>query len=75
MTGIDGITEPAPAVTKDGVAFISAPMTVDSTTQAGFDTVDRLRKAVHAVPGADALVRATRPSTIDTRRPRAATTR
>ena len=56
MTGIDGITDPAPAFTKDGVAFITAPMTVDSTTQAGFDTVDQVRKAVHAVPGADALV-------------------
>lgn len=56
MTGIKGISEPGPVVAKDGVAFISAPMTVDSTTQAAFDTVDKVRSAVHAVPGADALV-------------------
>jgi RND superfamily putative drug exporter len=56
MLGIDGIAEPGPAITKDGVAFVSAPMTVDSTTQQGFAAVDKVRDAVHAVPGADALV-------------------
>jgi RND superfamily putative drug exporter len=56
MVGLDGIAEPGPVVAKDGVAFISAPMTVDSTTQAGFRAVDGVRTAVHAVPGADALV-------------------
>jgi putative drug exporter of the RND superfamily len=56
MLGIDGIAEPGPAFAKDGVAFISAPMTVDSTTQPAFAAVDKVRDAVHAVPGADALV-------------------
>jgi RND superfamily putative drug exporter len=56
MTDIEGLAAPGPVISKDGVAFISAPMTVDATTQAAFRTVDRVRAAVHAVPGADALV-------------------
>jgi RND superfamily putative drug exporter len=56
MTGIKGIAEAGPVIVKDGVAFISAPMTVDSTTEAGRTTVDKVRAAVHAVPGAHALV-------------------
>jgi putative drug exporter of the RND superfamily len=56
MIGIDGIAEPGPVVTKDGVAFIAAPMTLDSTTQPAFAAVDKVRDAVHAVPGANALV-------------------
>ncbi|HEX2895424.1 MAG TPA: MMPL family transporter [Marmoricola sp.] len=56
MIGLKGIAEPSPVVTKDGVAYISAPMTVDSTTQAAFRAVDKVRAAVHAVPGAHALV-------------------
>ena len=46
----------AEPVVKDGVAFITANLTVDSTTTAAFDTVDEVRTAVHAVDGADALV-------------------
>ena len=56
MIGIHGIAEPGPVITKGNVAFISAPMTVDSTTQAGFTVADNVRNAVHAVPGAGALV-------------------
>ena len=41
---------------KDGVAFLSANLTVDATTTAAFDTVDEVRDRVHAVDGADALV-------------------
>ena len=43
-------------IVKDGVAFITANLTVDSTTNAAFDTVDEVRSKVHAVEGADALV-------------------
>ncbi len=42
-----------------GTAIIEAPMTDDPTTQAAFDTVERLRDAVHAVPDADAQVTGT----------------
>jgi len=56
MTGIDNLEEPSKPVTKDGVAFITANLTVDSTTTAAFDTVNEVRSKVHAVEGADALV-------------------
>ncbi len=56
MTGIDNLEPAAEPVVKDGVAFITANLTVDSTTTAAFDTVDEVRTAVHAVDGADALV-------------------
>jgi RND superfamily putative drug exporter len=56
MTGITGLSEPSRPLVKGGVAFISAPTTDDATSEAAFATVDRVRSAVHAVGGADALV-------------------
>jgi RND superfamily putative drug exporter len=59
MTGVRNLEEPSPPVVKDGVAFITANLTVDPTTTAAFDTVDEVRSKVHAVDGADALVSGT----------------
>ena len=59
MTGISNLEDPSKPVVKDGVAFITANLTVDSTTNAAFDTVDQVRTKVHAVDGADALVSGT----------------
>src|SRR3954447_17203476 len=59
MTGIKNLEDPGKPVVKDGVAFITANLTVDSTTNAAFDTVDTVRSRVHAVDGADALVSGT----------------
>ena len=56
MRGIDNLEEPSEPIVQDGVAFITANLTVDSTTTAAFDTVEEVRTAVHAVEGADALV-------------------
>ena len=56
MRGIENLEPPSDPVVQDGVAFITANLTVDSTTTAAFDTVDAVRSAVHAVDGADALV-------------------
>ncbi len=56
MTGVEGLGDPSEPIVKDGVAFVSAPLTDDPTSQAAFDTVDRVRDKVHAVDGADALV-------------------
>ncbi len=50
---------PSQPIAKDGVAFITANLTVDATTQAAFTTVDAVRAKVHAVPGAGALVSGT----------------
>jgi RND superfamily putative drug exporter len=59
MTGVQNLEEPSPPVVKDGVAFITANLTVDPTTTTAFDTVDEVRSKVHAVDGADALVSGT----------------
>src|SRR3954452_11356313 len=56
MTGVPGLGDPGSPVVKDGVALVSAPLDDDPTSQAAFDTVDRVRDRVHAVEGADALV-------------------
>jgi RND superfamily putative drug exporter len=56
MQGITNLEAPAQPLVKDGVAMIAANLTVDSTTRAAFDTVDRVRTAVHAVDGANAKV-------------------
>jgi RND superfamily putative drug exporter len=56
MSNIDGIEKPLPPVVKDGVALVSANLTVDATSPAAFDAVDNVRSAVHSVEGADALV-------------------
>ena len=56
MKGIENLEPPSKPVVQDDVAFITANLTVDSTTTAAFDTVGEVRSAVHAVDGAGALV-------------------
>ncbi len=56
MKGIDNVEDPSQPVVKDGVAFITANLSVDATTTAAFDAVDQVRTAVHGVDGAGALV-------------------
>ena len=56
MGDIDNLEAPSEPVVQDDVAFITANLTVDSTTTAAFDTVDEVRTAVHGVDGAGALV-------------------
>jgi putative drug exporter of the RND superfamily len=51
--GVTGVTRP---LVKDGYAYLEGTLTSSSDSQAGFDTVDRLRARVHAIPGADAKV-------------------
>ena len=56
MAGIANLEAPAEPVSKDGVSFITANLTVDATTNEAFDTVEEVRSAVHDVDGAGALV-------------------
>jgi RND superfamily putative drug exporter len=57
MTGIRGLAgEPTEPVTADSVGFVEATIEADVSSQAAFDTVERVRAATHAVDGADALV-------------------
>ncbi|MDQ2814377.1 MAG: MMPL family transporter [Actinomycetota bacterium] len=51
--GITGVTGP---VSEAGHAYLQGTLTSAPDSQAAFDTVDRVRTAVHAVPGANALV-------------------
>jgi RND superfamily putative drug exporter len=51
--GVTAVTRPA---VKDGYAYIEGTLTTAADSQAGYDTVDRLRATVHEIPGADAKV-------------------
>jgi RND superfamily putative drug exporter len=53
--GIDPATV-TPPVVKGDTAYIQATLTDPPDSQAAYDTVDRLRERVHAIPGADAQV-------------------
>ena len=52
-SGITGVTAP---VVKDGYVYVTGTLTAASNSKAAFATIDRLRDAVHAVPGAQAKV-------------------
>ncbi|GAB3780540.1 MMPL family transporter [Nocardioides ungokensis] len=56
LSGVNGITDVLPPRTEGGVAYVQATITSDALSQKAFDTVTAARDAVHAVPGADALV-------------------
>ena len=56
MADTAGIGEVTRPVVKDGRAFLQGTLTDPPDSQAAKDTVDRVRDALHAVPGADAKV-------------------
>jgi putative drug exporter of the RND superfamily len=56
FAGATGVTEVTPPVVKGGLAYLEGTLTDPPDSTAAFDTVDRVRAAVHAVPGADAKV-------------------
>ncbi len=51
--GITGVTPPA---TKLGHAYLEGTLTARPDSQAAYATIDRVRSAVHAIPGSHALV-------------------
>jgi RND superfamily putative drug exporter len=51
--GITGVVGP---VSRAGHAYLQGTLTAAPDSQAAYNTIDRVRAAVHAVPGADALV-------------------
>jgi putative drug exporter of the RND superfamily len=51
-----GITGVTPPVARAGHAYLEGTLTAPPDSQAAYDTIDRVRSAVHAVPGASALV-------------------
>jgi RND superfamily putative drug exporter len=56
MSSIGGLGQPTPPVVKGDLALVSATVQGDSTSSAAFASIAALRDAVHAVPGAQALV-------------------
>ncbi|HTB55924.1 MAG TPA: MMPL family transporter, partial [Trebonia sp.] len=53
VSGLTGVTQP---VALAGHAYLEATLTSAPDSQAAYATIDKARAAVHAVPGADALV-------------------
>jgi RND superfamily putative drug exporter len=53
VSGLTGVTQP---VNLGGHAYVEATLTAAPDSQAAYATIDRARAAVHAIPGADALV-------------------
>jgi putative drug exporter of the RND superfamily len=60
--GITAVTGP---VTRDGHAFLQGTLTSAPDSQVAFSTIDKVRAAVHAVPGADAMVGGNTAVTLD----------
>jgi RND superfamily putative drug exporter len=56
LSATPGVTAATRPLVKDGYAYVEATLTTPSDSQAAYDTVDRLRARVHAIPGADAKV-------------------
>jgi putative drug exporter of the RND superfamily len=56
FAGTSGIDQVGPPKAKGGLAFLEGTLSSPPDSQAAKDTVDRVRDAVHRVPGADAEV-------------------
>src|SRR6266566_23702 len=56
LRAVPGITDVTSPVTQAGHAYLEGTLTAAPDSQAAYATIDRVRAAVHAVPGADALV-------------------
>jgi RND superfamily putative drug exporter len=67
VKGVDGATVTQPVV-RNGLAYMQGSLTSAADSEAAFDTVDRIRDAVHAVPGARAKVGGNTAVNLDVRR-------
>jgi RND superfamily putative drug exporter len=56
LAATPGIASVTPPVTKDGLSFLQATMTMPSDSPAAYTLVDRIRTTVGAIPGANAKV-------------------
>jgi RND superfamily putative drug exporter len=68
LRSVDGLTAVTRPVTLARHAYIEATLTSAPDSQAAYDTIDRARTAVHAVPGADAIVGGTTAVNLDVQR-------
>jgi putative drug exporter of the RND superfamily len=56
VSATPGVTQVTRPVVNDGLAYVEGTLTSAPDSQAGYDTVDRLRDSVHAIPGAEGKV-------------------
>jgi putative drug exporter of the RND superfamily len=56
LSGTAGVTDVTRPVVRDGYAYLEGTLTSSADSQASYDTVDRLRDRVHAIPGAEGKV-------------------
>jgi RND superfamily putative drug exporter len=65
---IDGVAQVGKPVVAKGVALVTATLANAPDSQSAYDTIDALRRAVHAVPGASARVTGTTAINLDVQR-------
>jgi putative drug exporter of the RND superfamily len=65
---INGVAQVAKPLVSNGVALVTATLANAPDSQAASDTIDALRSAVHAVPGASARVTGTTAINLDVQR-------
>ena len=68
LAGAKGIVAVSPPAVRDGLAYVQGTLSGQPDSQAGYATVDRIRAAVHAIPGADAKVGGGTAITLDVER-------
>jgi RND superfamily putative drug exporter len=68
LQSVSGITDVKPPVIQGGHSYIEATLTSLPDSQTAYQTIDRIRTAVHAVPGSDALVGGTTAINLDVER-------
>jgi putative drug exporter of the RND superfamily len=56
LAATPGIASVTPPAVRAGYAYLEGTLRAAPDSQAAYDTIDRVRTAVHAVPGANALV-------------------
>ena len=56
VRSVPGLTAVTPPATRAGHAYLEGTLTAAPDSPAAYTTIDKVRAAVHAVPGADALV-------------------
>ena len=68
FAGTTGIARVTPPVVRSGYAYLQETLTSQPDSQAAYTTIDKVRSAVHAVPGAHALVGGTSAISLDVAR-------
>jgi RND superfamily putative drug exporter len=68
LAAAPGITEVTPPAVRAGYVYLQGTLTVPPDSPAAYATIDRVRAAVHAVPGANALVGGTTAINLDVER-------